>query len=390
MLPALDQMSGTVWHEKREFATAIVHQLLFSNQYDHLALEKLRTLLESNKIGQLTSYRLHSKLTRLLKADKPENSYEQRVKIVAKCLALDFPPDSSNQNQFKFGGRNLAQFLSNELITVSMATKIVALLEDEARVSLNPEELAFAMKTLSASPEKAEIIKKLRKSATMTRWKAATVPDLLSELANFGENTKQAVKLTLKKVILQKATTTSKSESVDLMVAVLEQAVEWRKETAEGAIDRQLKDLCKSLEAAALSRTVASNEMVLADRIWQMRSGHLFADVLLSYAARLFLNGETERADEVCEELRASSQTIRPATLEKMGRRLKGVEASKMSELAEYLGKSFNLTKKTTRRVIVQAKTEQLHQLIQRFVERRTNFSLNFSVTISLGPFAWR
>lgn len=106
--------------------------------------------------------------------------------------------------------------------------------------------------------------------------------------------------------------------------------------------------------------------MVLADRIWQMRSGHPTADVLLSYASRLFVNGQVERADEVCEELRNSSQIIRPQTLEKMGRRLKGVESGKMNELAGYLKKSFNLRENDARRVVLQAKTDQLNQLIER------------------------
>lgn len=348
-------MTNTVWHEKREFGTAIVHQLLHSDKEDHLAIEKLRVLLESNKLGQLTVFRLHGLLTRFLMADK-----ENRLKLVARILALDFPPEAA-RTSLKFGGRNLAKFLSNEMITLDMAAKIVQLLEDDPRVQLNNEELTDARNVLKSSPEKAELLGKLRKSATMQRWRATDVNELLKELSNFSNDVKEVVVLSLKRVILQKALT-EQNDDLDFLVNVLEHSIEWKKDNCPG----YLKTLCKNLESKTLSKAVSENNMVLADRIWQMRSGHPTADVLLSYASRLFVNGQVERADEVCEELRNSSQIIRPQTLEKMGRRLKGVESGKMNELAGYLKKSFNLRENDARRVVLQAKTDQLNQLIER------------------------
>ncbi|CAO4379105.1 unnamed protein product [Caenorhabditis nigoni] len=356
VLPALDLMTNTVWHEKREFGTSIVHQLLYSDRDDHLAAEKLRILLESNKLGQLTLYRLHGILTKFLMADK-----EKRVKLTAKLLALDFPPETASKVPLKFGGKNLANFLSNEIISLDIATKIVQFLEDEPRVQLTNEELKEAQGILKSTPEKAELLGKLRKSATMQRWRASSVSELLKELANFTENTKDAVKTSLKKVIVQKVIKES-SDDLDYLVGFLEHIVEWRKEKYPD----YLKTLFQTVEAIALSKAVSTNNMVLADRIWQMRSGHPSADVLLSYASRLFVNGEVERADEVCEELRASSQIIRPQTLEKMGRRLKGADTEQMTKLADYLKKSFNLKEKDARRVVLQAKSDQLNNLIEK------------------------
>uniref|UniRef100_A0A1I7UVG0 Leucine-rich PPR motif-containing protein, mitochondrial n=1 Tax=Caenorhabditis tropicalis TaxID=1561998 RepID=A0A1I7UVG0_9PELO len=356
VLPALDLMTSTVWHEKREFGTAIVQQLLRADAEDHLASEKLRILLESNKIGQLAGHRLHGFLTKFLMANK-----EKRVNLVAKILSYEFPPETLAKNTLKFGGRNVAKFLSNEIISVETAANIVNALEEEPRVQLSNEELADAKHVLKSYPEKAELLGKLKKSATMQRWRASKVSELLKELSHFTEESKEAVKLSLKRVILQK-TFKEYHDDIDSLVNVLEQAVEWRKEKMPEA----LKTICKNLESYALSKAVSTNDLILADRIWQMRSGHLIPEVLLSYASRLFLNGEVERADEVCKDVRNSSKIIRPQTLEKMGRHLKGVESEKMTELAEYLKKSFNLSAKDARRVVLQAKKDQLNQLIER------------------------
>ncbi|CAL2044584.1 unnamed protein product [Caenorhabditis brenneri] len=356
VLPALDLMPSNVWHEKREFGTAIVHQLLRADTEDHLAAEKLRILLESNKLGQLSGVRLHALLTKFLMADK-----EKRVKAVAKVLAFDFPPETTGKVPLKFGGRNLAKFISNEIISLELATKIVNVLEDEPRVQLSNEELAEAKSILKSSPEKANLIGKLRKSATMQRWKASDVNDLLVELSKFSKDTKEAVKLSLKRVIIQKVMK-EPTDDLDFLVNILEHTAEGKKEEMPDF----LKTLCKNLESYTLSRAVATNNLVLADRVWQMRSGFPAADVLLSYASRLFVNGQVERADEVCDELRNSSQIIRPQTLEKMGRHLKGVDSVKMNELAAYLKKTFNLRGNDARRVVLQAKTDKLNQLIEK------------------------
>ncbi|EFP05552.1 hypothetical protein CRE_27438 [Caenorhabditis remanei] len=356
VLPALDLMKNTVWYEKREFGTAIVHQLLYSDRDDHLAAEKIRILVESNKLGQLNCYRLHDKLTKFMMADK-----EKRVNLVAKVLALDFPPDATSKTPVKFGGRNLIKFMSNEIISTEIAAKLVQFLEEDPRVQLTNDELKEANVVLKSCPEKLDLLGKLRKSATMQRWRSSDTNELLKELSNFTSETKEAVKSTLKRVILQKVIKES-SDDLDQLVNILEHVVEWRKEEK---FPDFLKSLSRTLENHALSKAISANNMVLADRIWQMRSGHPAVDVLLSYASRLFVNGQVERADEVCEELRKSSQIIRPQILEKMGRRLKGADPSKMNELATYLQNSFNLKSKDARRVVLQAKTDQLNQLIE-------------------------
>uniref|UniRef100_A0A8R1HZD1 Uncharacterized protein n=1 Tax=Caenorhabditis japonica TaxID=281687 RepID=A0A8R1HZD1_CAEJA len=369
VLPALDLIPSTHAHEKTQFGTAIVFQLLYFSNEDHLAVEKLQTLLDSDKLGQINSGRLHGQLLKFLRCDG-DKSPDNRVKIVSKILALEFPKDAKNGN-LRFGGRNLTKFLSNDAISVENAKKIVSQLENEQRVYLSTEEIAEARQIMQAVPEKADLIGKLRKSATLQRWRAGEVKDLLQEHDNLPKEVKVPVKMALREVILQKVIGKSaKEENLDFLVSILERVVEWRKE--EDSTKKNggnFNYLCKTLEAVALTEAVSSNDMVLADRIWQMRSSQApTADVLLSYASRLFVNGEIERADEVCEVLRNSSQTIRPQTLEKMGRHLKGVDTNKMHELATYLGKSFNLREKDTRRVVLQAKTDQLHQLIQRNV----------------------
>ncbi|CAI2354879.1 unnamed protein product [Caenorhabditis sp. 36 PRJEB53466] len=364
VLPALDQMPSTVWHEKREFATGIVHQLLYSDSSDHLATEKLQILLESNKIGQLNSVRLHKWLTKYLLADSTST---KRLKIVAKILALDFRPPEAGPAKLRFGGRNLVRFFSNEAISAKHTAQLVQLLEDEGRVSLSTEELVDAQKVLSGAPEKLELLRKLKKSVTWQRWRSSDVEQLLKELQSFSEDVNPAVKLTLRRVIVEK-TLREHGDDLDFLVQILEKASEWRKEEVdeENLLRKQLIDKIGVLEYMTLSKALSANDMVLADRIWQLRSPRkLKADVLLSYASRLFIQGNLERADEVCALLRQSSQTIRPQTLEKMGRRLKGVDVEKMSELAEYLGKTFNLRSKDMRRVVLQAKTDLLTRLIK-------------------------
>ncbi|CAB3399127.1 unnamed protein product [Caenorhabditis bovis] len=347
------------YYVKREFATAIVHQILKTFNEDHVALDKISSFLESDNVENLNAIRLQPLLTKFLL--KNENVDEKlRIQIVARILAYDFPKENIRVSK-RFCGRNVARFLANEMISEERAYRIVAILENESRVSLTSEEIKEAKEILNANPKKAELIEKLKKSQTMTRWRASSVEELLKEIENFKQDTKLEVLNALRNVIVEKAMA-ERIDDCNFLVEILEKSKEWKE---HGKMSSQLAFSLRKLENLTLLRALSSNNDVLADRIWVMRSGHLLADVTLAYASRLFLNGQIERADEVCEDLRLSSQPIRPNTLEKMGRRLKDVDSSKMGNLADYLKKQFNLSAKNSRRIVAQVKLEILNKMIQ-------------------------
>ncbi|CAI5452031.1 unnamed protein product [Caenorhabditis angaria] len=354
VIPALETMNGKT--EKREFSTAIVDQLLRSIGNDHVAIEKLQKLLDSNKIDQLNVFRIHKSLIRNITSGKIS------MKTVAKILSLDFPSADSH-NSLKYTAVNLAKFLSNEIITDEKAEEIIGYLESDTRATLSTEEVFAARDILKGQPKKAELIGNLKRSQTLTKWRNTDVEQLIEEVPRVK---KPAAKLALIDVVVYK-TLKEKSNDLSFIVNILENSVEWKTLMNENEEyhNKRIRANLRNLETIAISKAISTNDMVLADRLWMTRSGHLTADVCLAYASRLFVNGQVERADEVCEDLRVSSQLIRAVTLEKTGRRLKGVSSEKMNELAKYLSKQFNLSQKDTRRIVQQVKLEELNSLIQ-------------------------
>lgn len=149
------------------------------------------------------------------------------------------------------------------------------------------------------------------------------------------------------------------------------------KESAQ-PVPSRLSDLANQMFSTAFSDALSEQKLDVAQRLWEMRTRTPSVENTLTYISLLVLNDHREEADQVCEDLRASAQTITATVLQTVGDRLGdrwGIE--EMRQLAQYLQGKFNLGTQQLLRIIACVRLRQLERLIE---ERKLEEALQLVV----------
>ncbi|KIH61776.1 hypothetical protein ANCDUO_07944 [Ancylostoma duodenale] len=135
-IPALEAIQHP--HVRREYATALVQQLL--RKGDPLAEEKLNKLLGSGAVQSLIISRIQKQISGLvLNRDKKEAEADRvQLSLAARLLALNFPAENSKAKT-TVASKYLVSQLQSELLTVDRARRLMTYLEKEVMIlNANP------------------------------------------------------------------------------------------------------------------------------------------------------------------------------------------------------------------------------------------------------------
>ncbi|KAL6742733.1 hypothetical protein Aduo_015853 [Ancylostoma duodenale] len=361
-IPALEAIQHP--HVRREYATALVQQLL--RKGDPLAEEKLNKLLGSGAVQSLIISRIQKQISGLvLNRDKKEAEADRvQLSLAARLLALNFPAENSKAKT-TVASKYLVSQLQSELLTVDRARRLMTYLEKEPRVRLSTEDITASKKALQekGQKEKAQLLEMLRKrSQTYGRWLESSIEELEEELAHICDkpNYKPAVIDTIREIILKKI-----SAEKPMNYRQVERHLRLIKDSTSPPTSR-ISDLARQLFSTALTTALTERKLDIVKDLWEIRVCSPSVENALTYISFLFLNGRREEADAVCEDLRSTAQTITATSLQTVGDRLgDSWDIDEMRQLSQYLQGKFNLDTQQLLRIIACVRLRQLERLIE-------------------------
>ncbi|VDL78147.1 unnamed protein product [Nippostrongylus brasiliensis] len=347
-----------------EYATALVQQLL--RKGDPLAEEKLEKLLNSGAVQSLSLSRINKQLLGLVvNRDKKEGeSDERQLCLAARLLAFNFPAENSKTKTSTAAAKYVLSLLQSEFLTIDRARLFVEFLEKEPRVRFSQEDMTAGKKALvdKGQKEKAELLERLRKkNQTYARWLDSSLEDLESEMEHIrtSPNCKPAVLNTIQEVILRKIAA-EKPVNYDHVEGQLRRIKE-----SEAKPSSRIADLAAQMFSVAFSSALTEQKFDVVQKLWENRIRFPSVEDALTYISYLVLNGSREEADLVCEDLRASAQTITAAVLQAVGDRLGDKwSLEEMRQLSQYLQGKFNLATQQLLRIVACVRLRQLERLI--------------------------
>ncbi|WKY13641.1 hypothetical protein Q1695_004460 [Nippostrongylus brasiliensis] len=361
-IPALESLRSA--HVRKEYATALVQQLL--RKGDPLAEEKLEKLLNSGAVQSLSLSRINKQLLGLVvNRDKKEGeSDERQLCLAARLLAFNFPAENSKTKTSTAAAKYVLSLLQSEFLTIDRARLFVEFLEKEPRVRFSQEDMTAGKKALvdKGQKEKAELLERLRKkNQTYARWLDSSLEDLESEMEHIrtSPNCKPAVLNTIQEVILRKIAA-EKPVNYDHVEGQLRRIKE-----SEAKPSSRIADLAAQMFSVAFSSALTEQKFDVVQKLWENRIRFPSVEDALTYISYLVLNGSREEADLVCEDLRASAQTITAAVLQAVGDRLGDKwSLEEMRQLSQYLQGKFNLATQQLLRIVACVRLRQLERLI--------------------------
>ncbi|VDM72815.1 unnamed protein product [Strongylus vulgaris] len=183
------------------------------------------------------------------------------------------------------------------------------------RIRLSSEDITAGKKTLqeSGQKEKAQLLEILRrKSQTYTRWLSSSIEDLEEELSHIRKQADYKpivadtiLEVILRKISLEKPMNYQQVSRHSLLI----------KESSAKAPPR-IFELAKQMHSNALTSALTDGKLDVAKSLWESRIGSPSVENTLTYIALLFLNGHREEANNVCEDLRSTAQTITASSLQ--------------------------------------------------------------------------
>ncbi|KIH63352.1 hypothetical protein ANCDUO_06343 [Ancylostoma duodenale] len=285
-IPALEAIQHP--HVRREYATALVQQLL--RKGDPLAEEKLNKLLGSGAVQSLIISRIQKQISGLvLNRDKKDAEADRvQLSLAARLLALNFPAENSKAKT-TVASKYLISQLQSELLTVDRARRLITYLEKEPRVRLSTEDITASKKALQekGQKEKAQLLEMLRKrSQTYGRWLESSIEELEEELAHIRDkpNYKPAVIDTMREIILKKISA-EKVFPYNSYFVVLRVRIFSFKPMNYGQVERHLRlikdstspptsrisDLARQLFSTALTTALTERKLDIVKDLWKIR-----------------------------------------------------------------------------------------------------------------------
>uniref|UniRef100_A0A1I7XMH0 Metalloendopeptidase n=1 Tax=Heterorhabditis bacteriophora TaxID=37862 RepID=A0A1I7XMH0_HETBA len=340
-----------------EFATAIVHQLL--DNEDSLAREKLDRILSSHVIRYIKSRRIQHLICKLvLNPSKDTENDEKWLQCVARLIDLDFSCEKS-----KYASKRLTELLASEQLSMQRASKLINYAKEESHIQLTTNDIADAIEFLNkkSQKEKIELVKELKKgNVVYARWKMSSVESLEEELEYLRasklllpdvENT--LIQLILEKILFNKPMNLAQAERN--LARLTPKSLE---------VDRIMKRAVK-IQSIALRLALKERRLDMAQSFWNIKIATPSLRDTLTYIVHLFLYGNVDHADSLCELLKDKSLDIYDCNMDQIIETLGEVDPERLSDIYMYLKEKLNLEEKDTRIMLSCITTQQLERLIK-------------------------